>query len=303
MNKRNEAKLNMYRTVEDICEANSTVFSANVAFMAAFNAFKAKIVAIIEKIQQDSLVITGIAEDKRVSKVKLCGLAADTASVIYAFASTIGNNTLKMEVDFPVSKLSKMRDEVLAPNCQNIHDKGVENLAALQDYGVTQAMLDALQEAIDSYSSETPKPRAAISNRKAVAADLARLFDETDEILKERMDKLVEIFKASHPDFVKIYESARRIVAPHVTHTQLKGTIVDKDDKTPVKNATITAVPTKNGNTPLVTQSDAAGDYHIKPISHGTCSVTVTADGYQDFQTDIDLIMGEIFDLDVELGK
>ena len=152
-----------------------------------------------------------------------------------------------MEVDFPVSRLMRLRDELTAPNCQNIHDKGTANLAALADYGITAQMLADLQDLIDRYSADTPKPRSAISSRKTTTANLAALFDQTDRILKERMDKIVVLFRSSQPVFVETYENARRIIDPATTTTQLKGKVTDKSDSSPVKNATVTAVRTENG--------------------------------------------------------
>jgi hypothetical protein len=184
------------------------------------------------------------------------------------------------------------------------------NLAALADYGITQAALDSLQTAINTYSADTPKTRTAISQRKTTTANLAALFDETDRLLKDRMDKLVQTFKAANPDFVQTYEATRRIVKPPTTATQLKGTITDKTNGSPVKNATVTATPNAtdppNGdnNAPISTQSDASGDYSFKPLAHGNYTLTVTATGFNNFEASgVDVKLGEINTLDVESVK
>ena len=304
MNKKQEAKLNMYRATQSVCNGNSAVFSGNAAFTAAFDEFETQIGNIISTMQQDAAVITGIAADKNVSKEVLCEKAAEIASVISAYASTAGNNTLKMEVDFPVSRLMRLRDELTAPNCQNIHDKGAANLAALADYGITAPMLADLQDLIDRYSADTPKPRSAISSRKTTTANLAALFDQTDRILKERMDKIVVLFRSSQPVFVETYENARRIIDPATTTTQLKGKVTDKSDSSPVKNATVTAVRTENGinGQTFTTASDANGDYQIKPITHGKYTITVTAEGYANLETTgFDIKLGEVNHLNYEL--
>jgi hypothetical protein len=270
MNALQEAKLKMYRATESYCDANAAIVASNVAFQTAFTGFKTNIETIISTLQADELVLTGITADKLQSKQKLCRMTAETAGVIYAYAVTVGDNTLKMAVDFPVSDLTRMREDSLAVRCQSIHDAGSANLAALADYGVTQASLDNLQTAIDTYSADTPKTRTAISQRKTMTAKLAHLFDETDTLLKDRLDKLVQIFNSAHPDFVQTYEAARRIVKPPTTHTQLKGTITDQTTHAPVKNATVTATlkpgdpPNAGDQTPFITLSDAAGAYSFK---------------------------------------
>ena len=310
MNAIQEAKLKMYRATEIYCDDNAAIINSNVAFLAAYNNFKANIESIITTAQADGVPTTGITADKMNSKQKLCRMTAETAGVIYAYAVTVGDNTLKMAVDFPISDLTRMREDSLAARCQNIHDAGVANLAALADYGIMQAALDNLQAQIDAYSADTPKTRAAISQRKTTTGNLAALFDETDTLLRDRMDRLVQTFKAAYPDFVQTYEATRRTIKPPTTVTQLKGVIINKTTGSPVKNATVTATPNPteppniNDRTPFSALSDAAGAYSFKPLPNGAYTITVTAIGYTGFEADnVDVKLGEITTLDVELVK
>lgn len=310
MNALQEAKLKMYRATESYCDANAAVVASNVAFQTAFNNFKENIASIIGIAQSDGVPTTGITAGKNNSKQKLAQTTADTAGVIYAYAVTVGDDALKMAVDLTVSDLTRMREDSLAARCQNVRDAGDANLAALKDYGVTKAALDDLQTQIDRYSADTPKTRAAISRRKTTTANLAALFDETDTLLKDRMDRLVQTFKATNPDFIQTYETARRIVKPPSTATQLKGIITNKANGSSVKNATVTAAPNAadppdgSDRIPFSTLSDAAGAYSFKPLPNGAYTLTVTALGYNNFEaSDVDVKLGEINTLDVELVK
>jgi ABC-type uncharacterized transport system auxiliary subunit len=58
--------------------------------------------------------------------------------------------------------------------------------------------------------------------------NLRELFKQTDAILREQMDRLVVTFKATHPDFVKTYESTRIIVDPPKKSVQFKEIVTDK---------------------------------------------------------------------------
>ena len=296
MNTKQEAKLNMYRATEKHCDDNALIIAAVPAFQTASTISKA-IADIINITQLKDVALTGITIDKSNSKQTLCQIAADMAGIISAFASATSNNTLKQEVNFPVSKLLKTRDDELAPRCQNIHAKAVANLAALADYGITAAMLTGLQTAINNYSAETPKPRTALSQRKTYNANLAVLFKETDAILRDQLDKLVMTFKTSNPDFIKTFESNRIIIDPASTATQLKGVITNKSDDNPIKGATITIVELSKTAT-----TNFAGEYSFKPVANGTYTVTVTATGFQNFQTDgVEVKLGVITSLGVEL--
>jgi hypothetical protein len=304
MNAIQEAKLKMFRATENYCSENAAIIAENIAFQTAFTEFKAKITSIVSTIQTDGVPLTGIAIDKNMMKQTLCERTSEIAGIVYAYAVTIGNHTLKAEVDCPVSSLTRLREDALAPRCQSIHDIAKLNLAELADYGVTLPMLAALQEAITKYSAESPKPRTAIAERKTTTARLAELFDETDAILKDRMDKLVVAFKAEHPDFVRTYEATRRIIKPPHTTTQLKVCVTDKTTKSPLKNAVVTVKPMTNGGEPASITTDSTGEALFKPTAHGAYTVTITANGFTTYENDeITVLMGEVNKLDVELVR
>ena len=295
MNNRQEAKLTMYRAVETHCSDNASLIAAVPAFQTAFNEFKTKIAEILSVEQLRGASLAGITAGKSNLKQTLCRQTADTAGIIYAFASATGNETLKAESNLSYSKLLQTRDDELAPRCQNIHARATEHKTQLADYGITTASLTALQKAIDDYQAETPKPRTAQSQRKTQTANLRRLFNEADEILKTRLDKLVANFKTANPDFAAAYEANRIIIDPAVTTTQLKGKVTNKTNNDPIKDATVLVVETN-----ITAKTDSSGEYQIKPIAPNKYTIRVTAAGFQDFeQSDVEVKLGVVNKLDV----
>lgn len=216
MNAKQNAKLNMYRTTVKHLDENDAITAASPAFQTAVNKLKATNTAIAGTAQQKSGALTGIAADKSNAKQTLCQIASTIAGAVSAYASANRSETLKQEMNLPVSTLARSRDEALAPRCQMIHDRADENKDALADYGISRTQLSNLQTAIDNYSAETTKPRTAVTQRKTANVNLAALFKENDDILKNQLDKLVELYRPDHPDFVQTYESARIIVDPPV---------------------------------------------------------------------------------------
>jgi len=297
MNANQETKLNSFHTTEELCNNNAALIAANAAFQTAFNVFKDKIAAITETEQQKDADLTGIAADKKAAKQKLCRTATDIAGIIYAYASANADNTLKQEMNFTYSDLFRTKDDQLAPRCQNIHDKGVENLAAMTGYGITPAKLAALQTDIDAYAATTPKPRTARAHRATLNANLAVLFKEADTILTDQLDLLVANFKDTNPDFVSDYEKTRALVDAPTTTTQLKGKATNQTDGKPVASATVTVVEAGK-----IANTTATGRYTIKPLAIGTYTVTVTKTGFNNFQiTGIAVKLGQVNSLNVEL--
>lgn len=299
MNAKQEAKLTMYRGVEQHLNTNSDIISTVAALVTAFNAFKAAIANIVNTTQLASVNLAGITVDKGNSKQNLARATADTAAIISAYASATGNPTLKAEVNYSYSKLIRLRDEMLAPICRIIHTRGTENSGAIKNYGITAEKLDELNTAIENYTAKTPNPRAAVSNRKTQNANLIELFRQADALLKNQIDPLMRNFRATNSDFYNTYQSAREIIDPSTTVTQLKGMIVDAADDKPVKGATVTIV--QLGKTAV---TNSAGEYSFKPVEHGSFTINAAATGYQTFEKDeFEIKMGEIKYLDVNLLK
>jgi len=279
MNAQQTAKLTMARTTEQIQDTNAGIAAAVPALVTLVAAFKAIIVSIGGTAQLTDVNLTGIADDKGNAKNHLAQMASDFADIIKSFASATKNATLKQEVNYSYTKLSKMRDEALAPVCRIIHDRAQENLDALRDYGITTQKLALLDAAIDDYAAKSPNTRTAIVNRRAQTANLRGLFKQLDEILNDQMDGLMKNFRVSHPDFYNAYLAAREIIDTHTTVTQLKGSVIDASDEKPLKGAVVTIVELNKSKT-----TNTKGEYLFKPAENGTFTLKIEKTGYAPYQ-------------------
>lgn len=298
MNARNEAKLNMYRIVKQLCDDNATSVAQVLAFQTSFNIFKAKLSSLILTVASESQVISGITIDKKVAKKNLCQTTADIAALVFAYASSINNNTLKQSVNYPYSDLYKIKDDLLSPTCQNIHALATANATALATYGITAGMLTTFQTAITDYSTAVPKPGTAKSVKATYTKNIRNLIKEIDALLKDQMDKTVVAFKPTKPDFLNSYKTARTIIDPNTTTTQLKGKVIDSVTKLPLKGANIEI----NANPIINILSNKLGNYIAKPLTAGTYKVTISLEGYESIIIDaLNIKLGQITKQDFAL--
>lgn len=209
---RQEVKLNMYEVVRMVVTDHSDIIAASPVFVEGFTEFEGVADGIRANAPLSAAVLTGITVDKRVSKLGLCKICAYLSGLGFAYAAKTKNNTLKAAFDFSENKLKRIKDGEIAARCQAIHDLLLENRAALEPFGVTATKLTELQTAINDYTATAPKPRTAVTNRSTIKANIKAQFARADEILEEQMDKLIENFAESAPDFVTAYKKARIIV-------------------------------------------------------------------------------------------
>ncbi len=290
MNSKQEAKLNMYRTTQQHCEKHAALIKNYPAFENGCNALSAKNAALIGTATAQSQVITGVAQDKALEKNNLCKMATNVGGLVFAFASKAKNNTLKQSVNYSYSDLHRLKDDLLVPVVNNIYQAAAANAAALQTYGVTDALLQAFKASIERYSEAVPRPRGAKSERITSADNAKQLIREIDALLKNELDKLVMAIEPDNPDFVATYKNCRFIYNPATQTTQLRGKVLNANGKVPVGNAVVELI----GTTTMVAQTNKAGNFTIKPLAPGTYKVRLRAEGYAD---------AELEELVVKLGQ
>lgn len=212
MNNRQEDKLSMFITVEDVCEDNEDILSSMPAFVKSFDRFKKVVSQIVTQQEIQKGKTTGITENKQKEEDRLIQITLEIASAVHSYASLIGDNGLKSNVDYSPTELKSARDTDLRAICQSVHRTAESVISGLADYGKTQEDLDKLQKAIDDFSEMLSKPRSAIGTRATATSRLQELFKEGDDLLKDHLDMMMVSYKASHPTFYNMYRSARMIV-------------------------------------------------------------------------------------------
>lgn len=275
MKKRLESKLNMYDAVVNCCNSNSTIVATVPAFQTSLNELATKATAIRTAIQDSTKIITGVALGKTEQQKDLARQAANISAAVYAFASASGDTGLKQEMKYRPSTLLRMKDGMLGPVCQNIHDVASANLADLADYNITAPLLTGFSSAIAAYIAAVPSTRNAVAYRATALAALDALFAGADEIVKNQMDKTAQQFILTHPDFYNNYRTNRIILDAASTHSQIKGKVLKAGSPMPLAGASVEVV---GGN--ITATSDAKGIFRFKPIQPGTYSLKVTLQGY-----------------------
>lgn len=289
MNSSQEAKLNMYHAVISHSDANPLITATVPAFDAMMAALKIKVDSIDSTVQQEALVISGVAADKKFLREILAQQAYKLAAAVFAYASSINNHTLKEEVDFSTTELLRHKDDELAPTCRNIHDAANANLAALAGYGITAPVLASFDGLIDQYAAVVPAPRNAAALRKTYAETLKTLFKDADNMLKNMLDKVAVQFIAGNLEFYNTYKNNRIIIDATTSHTQASGTVVSDIESEPIGGVAITI-----DGKPYVATTDADGNYSLKIPVPGTYNLTFTHAGFA---------TKTINDVVVQLGK
>ena len=230
MNKKQEAKYNMYKATQSLCNANAAI----VATQTEFSNSLTDLGTVITDIEKDETIVSkktvGVAKDKTSLKLDLATIAFRISSAVFAYAEKTKNNTLQKSVDYAESDLPRIKDGQMAATIQNIYDAANNNLAALAGYGVKAADLAELQAAMTKYNNAVPEPRKAISRKAAKTIDLVALFTKGDAIVKNQMDRLSLPFKKTNKTFFDEYQSVRKVIAPATIPRKKADPVAPKSD-------------------------------------------------------------------------
>jgi hypothetical protein len=274
-----EDKITMYATVSQFLNDNNATWSGIAAIATAKTDFDAAVAAINNATQNQIIPIIGAAVDKEQAQIAACEAGEVVAAIIYSYAIAVNDNTLAESVNFPKRKLFNLRDTIIIERLDDIIDKATDLLTPLTTYGLTQPIIDDLEDKRDTYNSLIPRPRISISSRKSFTTSYVPLIREADKILNKRLDKLMKQFRTSDINFYNTYLNVREIIntsgSGNKNALTVSGFVTDNATGARIANATIILGP--------YTFTSDANWHYSKTFSVNqptTYSISVTAEGY-----------------------
>ncbi|MDR3267496.1 MAG: hypothetical protein LBT83_00290 [Tannerella sp.] len=213
MNDRQNAKLNMYQSVYNTCLEYAPVYSGTPVFLSSLNALNQGIAHIREtERQQADAEVKGTTQEKAGVEDLLVQSLLKTGSAVNVYAFENGDTDLQVKSNLNKSMLYRMENNVLLATATEIVMIVTVLILKLKDYGIIQSDLDELVSRTAAFESLIVKPRTTIDKHKLYTQNLMRCFSEADSILFDKLDKLINLFKTSSPDFYLNYKIARNII-------------------------------------------------------------------------------------------
>jgi hypothetical protein len=298
MTKDQEDKLNMYQATDGVLQTNNGVWTANTGFAGVVSTLEGKIDDIEDLRDQQEEDTTGVTEDKQEAREDLEKNTYKVGSILGIYASVSGNRKLFKKVNYGKSELLKARDNELPGMSGQVHEEAVANALAAAAYGLTSGMITTLQSSLTAYVSNISKPREAITETSAATEQLPPVFTDIDKILEEQLDKGMELYHESNPDFYTDYFNARIIVnSPTLKRAlQVKFLLVDKDKNLigPVERMKVVIDGTVHR------RSTKLGNIYVQNLTEGAHVLEAELPGYNKATVNFNVINGETTKLTVK---
>ena len=218
MTSQQENKLAMFLAVKAVCATHQQDWSTLPAFGQDHDELLAAIDRIVALARKRSSFSSAV-KIKNSARRELTEAVLETAGAMRALAHREGNQELTELTEPNRSGLARLRGHALVRYGQDLIDTGRVHLPALAAYGVTEARVNALQGCVDSYQAAVAMPRQVAADVKATTRQLAIEFRTADDLLDNRLDRLILQLRSGAPAFCEAYEHARRIVGKTRTKT------------------------------------------------------------------------------------
>src|ERR1039457_5710272 len=202
----------MGATVAAYMNKNLTIWTGNKAVTTTVTALNDALGTVDSKAQQQEAPIVGEEEKKVLVRHDYEDEIMRIAGQLCSLADKIGDTNLGAQTELTLAQLDKLSVDVLEATGKRISGLATTNLAALADYGITQADITALDTMAGQFHDVKTAPRKAIATRAGQTKTMPPAVKSVTSLLRNHLDKQMLMFKKNNPEFYAGYVSARVIV-------------------------------------------------------------------------------------------
>ena len=205
-------KVKMLHAVLTDCTSNAPLWTGVALFQTAFTSYSGKIQLLDQLILERSSIMTGVRKLKDKEREAIAQKAFAIASGLKVLAKVTGNTLLKEQMSISLSELRYDSSTDVLSHVGAITDAANLYATDLAEAGIPQNQIDELSQLRDQFAEILGSTREALIKRSKNTRLTKALMKEIDDILKDNLDPLVEVLRASHPGFAISYTEARSIV-------------------------------------------------------------------------------------------
>lgn len=205
----------MAATVVAYMNKNQTIWTSNKAVTQTMTGVNAALGTVDSKAQQQEAPIIGEEEKKVLVRHDYEEEIMRLAGQLCSLAAKNNDTNLAAQTELTLAQLDKMSVDVLEATGKRVSSLATANLAALADYGITQADVTALDALTAQFHDAKTAPRKAIATRAGQTKTMPPAVKTVTSLLRNHLDKQMLMFKKSNPEFYAGYVSARVVIDRH----------------------------------------------------------------------------------------
>lgn len=218
MNKRQKAKLQTNQLFVKEAKSDDDLLSSIPAFSEAVNRLDEINNTIVDYGVKQETINTGVKVGKDNKMDVLIDWTSEFAGLMHSLAVKRGDYTLKAKVDFSASEIEHFNPSDLVTNAKII--AGLANTISPEElvyYGLSASDLIEFENALQAFAEVKSIVREVTIERVGHTTTLATLFQESNDLLLNTIDRLALQFRRKSPAYYAKLKAARNI-SINVTH-------------------------------------------------------------------------------------
>ncbi len=213
MNRSQINRKEMYEAVLQFFNDHPTQWSSIPKVGEFINEFTQLNVAIdqAQEAQQSAQVFVG--KNKTQLKKGIATKADILNDALEAFALVEGDSKLQSRMAASYTDLYETVNARFVPRIMEIVTEAENHQEVLTtEYGVSPQQMESLKQDVDQFLALSGQPRAYRIASVQATRDLEQLFAEASELLSNKLDKVMSLFKRRDANFYNGYLAARVVV-------------------------------------------------------------------------------------------
>lgn len=202
----------MYKVVRNWLRNNRTTVENLPGFTATFDEFSGILDTIAELDKDKTTATGGYTKTKAEARALLEKQMTEMIRILKVYATFNNNQFMLNDIDFTESQLLRSSEQVLLVRSKKAVEHAEAVLTEAESYDLTAQRLEALRTSSRQFDERQTTVRNAVVNRKDSGEQLEARMDEADDLLKGKLDLLMELAQNTHPELYNQYKASRVII-------------------------------------------------------------------------------------------
>ena len=210
MTKQQNNKRAMLESVASLIETNAARTSSIPGIIESVARFKNLMDEMTSKTVEVKQSV-GKSAAKRQVRAELTVKLLQVAGALHAYACKRNDPELKAKADFTETELRQIRDTEFLSALESILGLVRENAEDLAGQGITPEVMAGFETGVDAYHTALGESLSSIPGRMAARGMIRELFARIDGVLDGEIDRFLEFFRETDPEFYEAYFATRAI--------------------------------------------------------------------------------------------
>lgn len=218
MDKRQENRLTMYEALLMLLQSNNEKTQVVGTFAGTVTELAGLVSAVKSKSIEVDIATVGKVVAKEGAQEALMAALLPACSALYVIGRKQHNMEIQGRVNISETKLHRMRDTELASFGTALADLATAQAPALEPMGFGAEKLADLKAKAETYAASIGARKVSVADRKGARGTMNDLFDKTDELIHEELDRYMEMLRPTETELYNKYFSARVVKDLGIRH-------------------------------------------------------------------------------------